>query len=172
MTLLHTTRGLGTTADLAAVGSPAPTPSALHSELPDTHKAAGTARAKLNQLLRGRLTPDSQGTASLILTELVANAVTASGGSGSIWVEIQLTADELLLEVFDRSPGIPCRRMACDLAEDGRGLLLVEELSIHWGWRPEPGGKVVWAIVKAEAAKTPGANQPGTEGAVRAVSAA
>jgi anti-sigma regulatory factor (Ser/Thr protein kinase) len=30
------------------------------------------------------------------------------------------------------------------LAENGRGLLLVELLADSWGWRPENGGKLVW----------------------------
>jgi anti-sigma regulatory factor (Ser/Thr protein kinase) len=30
------------------------------------------------------------------------------------------------------------------LAENGRGLLLVDLLADSWGWRPENGGKLVW----------------------------
>jgi anti-sigma regulatory factor (Ser/Thr protein kinase) len=30
------------------------------------------------------------------------------------------------------------------LAENGRGLLLVDQLADSWGWRPETGGKLVW----------------------------
>jgi hypothetical protein len=39
-----------------------------------------------------------------------------------------------------------------DDAENGRGLLLVQAVSAHWGWQfpQELGGKVVWAQVRAE----------------------
>lgn len=47
---------------------------------------------------------------------------------------------------------MPRPRLADDFAEDGRGLLLIEQLSTAWGWHPAPGGKVVWAVPKTDAA--------------------
>ncbi|MER5642645.1 ATP-binding protein [Kitasatospora sp. NPDC002227] len=88
----------------------------------------------------------------MILTELVANAVAASVITGVITLVAQLMAGELLIEVFDQSPAMPRRRPSDDFAENGRGLLLVEALSTAWGWHPAPGGKVVWAVPKADAA--------------------
>jgi hypothetical protein len=32
-------------------------------------------------------------------------------------------------------------------SERGWGLRIVESLSVHWGWYPEPGGKAVFAIL-------------------------
>ncbi|MGF1425034.1 ATP-binding protein [Kitasatospora sp. LaBMicrA B282] len=147
-----TTQGLGLGTRLAVVGLSGDLPVSLRCELPVGYEAAGTARAQLNRHFADRLTPAEQDSAKLILTELVANAVEASSSSGLIWLEAQLAAGELLLEVFDQSGEVPHRRPADDLAEGGRGLLLVEELSTHWGWRPEPGGKVVWAVARASAA--------------------
>jgi hypothetical protein len=36
-------------------------------------------------------------------------------------------------------------------SESGRGLQIVESLSVHWGWHPEPGGKAVFAVLAKEA---------------------
>ncbi|MGW6919248.1 hypothetical protein ACWGB8_36350 [Kitasatospora sp. NPDC054939] len=38
--------------------------------------------------------------------------------------------------------------------ETGRGLFLVRELAIQWGWSPRPGGvgKFAWCHVAAESA--------------------
>jgi anti-sigma regulatory factor (Ser/Thr protein kinase) len=142
MTPLHTAAGASSTAD---------PPGRLRCELPVTPRAASTARALLGRFLGDHLAPDACGDAGLVLTELVANAVTASPACGAIRIEVRLTAGELLLEVFDGSRATPHHRAADDLAEGGRGLLLVEALSSHWGWRPAPGGgKVVWAAVRTD----------------------
>ena len=37
--------------------------------------------------------------------------------------------------------------------EQGRGLLIVDELSVRWGWNLEDGGKAVYAILAKEAAR-------------------
>jgi hypothetical protein len=41
---------------------------------------------------------------------------------------------------------------ADDDAENGRGLLLVQAVSVRWGWHfpPDIGGKVVWAQILAK----------------------
>ncbi|MFD7438187.1 ATP-binding SpoIIE family protein phosphatase [Streptomyces sp. NPDC059861] len=44
-------------------------------------------------------------------------------------------------------PSLPRSRSAGTTDENGRGLLLVSQLSRRWGCRPIPGGKVVWAEV-------------------------
>ena len=36
-------------------------------------------------------------------------------------------------------------------SEQGRGLQIVEALSAHWGWRPEDGGKAVFAVLARKA---------------------
>jgi hypothetical protein len=87
--------------------------------------------------------------AVLVVTELVANAVAVSSDSASIGLLAHLVGPELLVEVFDRSSDVPRARCTDPLMldEDGRGLLLVAELTRAWGWHPVTGGKVVWALL-------------------------
>jgi anti-sigma regulatory factor (Ser/Thr protein kinase) len=50
--------------------------------------------------------------------------------------------------VADDSPAPPTvRASAHTLAEDGRGLLIVERIADQVGWARTPTGKVVWASV-------------------------
>lgn len=57
----------------------------------------------------------------------------------------------VLIEVADASKSPPVRRgVAGEWSENGRGLAVVEALSARWGWRPEPWGKVVWAVCSSE----------------------
>ncbi|MDQ2814290.1 MAG: ATP-binding protein [Actinomycetota bacterium] len=58
---------------------------------------------------------------------------------------------QLLILVWDASRQPPVRVDASDEAENGRGLMLVEAVSEHWGWCPgeDSDGKFVWAIVQA-----------------------
>jgi anti-sigma regulatory factor (Ser/Thr protein kinase) len=99
--------------------------------------------------------------AELIISELVTNAVQAStdesgnpvyhdGGMAVIRVRLLSDRARLLVEVWDRAPGIPVRRYPKGIEETGRGLALVDALSLTWGWRhvPDPGGKCVWAELR------------------------
>ena len=53
--------------------------------------------------------------------------------------------------VSDSSPHGPIKRDTPSGGEQGRGLQIVEALSARWGWRPEDGGKVVFAVIAREA---------------------
>ena len=57
----------------------------------------------------------------------------------------------VLIEIWDSNPHIPVLMEAETSAEGGRGLTLVDALSIRWSWYfpPEGSGKVVWAEVGA-----------------------
>ncbi len=91
--------------------------------------------------------------AGLILDELVANAVTASERAGDadilvIRVCLITDGDVLTIEVWDQAPGVPQLRNAGPLAESGRGLAIVDDLTRgSWGCQPAIGqrGKCVWA---------------------------
>ncbi|GAA1970382.1 ATP-binding protein [Kitasatospora viridis] len=85
---------------------------------------------------------------SLLVTELVTNAVLHGARRGTlIYLRVVLT-DTLLLEVHDIGAGLPVPR--ADLPADatcGRGLLLVQRLALRWGCRPRGEGylgKAVW----------------------------
>jgi len=57
----------------------------------------------------------------------------------------------MIVAVSDSSPLAPVLHIAAPGSERGRGLQIVEALSAHWGWHPEPGGKAVFAILAGKA---------------------
>ncbi|MFE4358753.1 ATP-binding protein [Kitasatospora sp. NPDC056800] len=90
--------------------------------------------------------------AAVVLDELVSNAVKHARVSKGrrIYVRFEMVVDHLRLEVHDASNEKPVIRRSTGLdAESGRGLCLVEALSVEWGFvpRPEGFGKIVWALV-------------------------
>jgi signal transduction histidine kinase len=82
-----------------------------------------------------------------VVTELVSNAILHAGGNLSFGLHYD--HDTVTVEVTDPSPAIPAKRSAMPLASSGRGLVIVENFAHHWGVRPGPGGKVVWAELEA-----------------------
>jgi len=101
-------------------------------------------------------------TVELVVSELVTNAVHASADrdgrpryseeTGLACVHLRLSTDgrAALIEVWDENamPPAPVEPSLAD--EGGRGLMLVDALTEHWGWSlPSSGrGKIVWALVK------------------------
>lgn len=89
----------------------------------------------------------------LVVSELVANAVTASRAlSGVRPVNLWLQSDgwRVLVLAGDDSPAPPLRVEPRIDAERGRGLLVVETISSAWGWYLATGrglAKIVWAQV-------------------------
>lgn len=94
-----------------------------------------------------------------VVSELVTNAVRASGGLDAnsrhaqharstvrLWLSIE--ADSVMVLVWDGCPLLP-ERQAPGLDDDnGRGLYLVEQFSAAWGCFEiaDQPGKVVWAL--------------------------
>jgi anti-sigma regulatory factor (Ser/Thr protein kinase) len=96
-----------------------------------------------------------------VVSELVTNSVAAARAMPQIGpVRLWLLSDtrNVLIMAWDANTQLPTLTNAGDLAENGRGLLLVQAFSERWGSYPTPqaGGKVVWALIEAE---TP-ASQP------------
>lgn len=86
----------------------------------------------------------------LLVSEVATNALVH--GSGEVVVRVLPTALGLRVEVADDSPVLPRRRTAGPDAEGGRGLGLVDALSVAWGSQREGAGKVVWFEVAHDAA--------------------
>lgn len=120
--------------------------------------AAGVARAFVRQRLTDLKLPGLVEDSALVMSELVTNAVRATGLSEPgvrlhdvreehlIDVQLRVIDSSLFVEVWDRSPQAPVKQQADDESENGRGLVLVEALTRRWGvYRPAAGGKVVWA---------------------------
>ncbi|MEU6037598.1 MULTISPECIES: ATP-binding protein [Actinomadura] len=111
--------------------------------------------------------------ANLVVTELVTNAVKATGildaqayrdytdcprsvpyakliEVGVIRLRLSHAYRHLLVEVWDGCDAPPDEQLPDFDSEGGRGLFIVGALCEQWGWCPaEGGGKVVWAELKA-----------------------
>lgn len=121
--------------------------------------AAGLARLFVRQALHRWRLPLVVENAELVTSELVTNAVHATGLQDTaltypalrdvavLTVRLSVIEPYIRVEVWDTSPELP-RLQSADLeSERGRGLLLVEALARRCGVLPAPDrtGKVVWA---------------------------
>ncbi len=82
----------------------------------------------------------------ICVSELVTNALLhgAPPGRGLLLRLRHGDAGTLRIEVHDSGGGHPRNPDPGGEEESGRGLLLVEALSDHWGVTPRHPGKVVW----------------------------
>jgi anti-sigma regulatory factor (Ser/Thr protein kinase) len=80
--------------------------------------------------------------AALLTTELTTNSVLHA--RTPIDVEITISPAEVRVEVSDAHPSGPRRIAPEDHSTFGRGLVLVEALSDHWGVAHRATGKGVW----------------------------
>jgi anti-sigma regulatory factor (Ser/Thr protein kinase) len=101
------------------------------------------------QVVREWERPDLVETAELLVSELVTNAIRASGGLPDPVIRLWLVSDRsnLVIRVWDGSRGLPVCQDADPDSECGRGLLLVEALSKDWGVYRRGHGKVVWVLI-------------------------
>jgi anti-sigma regulatory factor (Ser/Thr protein kinase) len=81
---------------------------------------------------------------ALMVSELATNAIRHGGSDFEVLVE--LTSDELYVEIADTGGGLPTLRRARPLDASGRGLHIVESLADKWGVRRATSGlgKTVW----------------------------
>ncbi|GAA4609724.1 anti-sigma regulatory factor (Ser/Thr protein kinase) [Actinoplanes octamycinicus] len=116
---------------------------ATQVDVPRGPQAPAAARGAVIDALRGWGLHEQAwlGNVSVVVSELVTNAVLHGGGP--ITLILRLDERGLTLTVADGSPALPHRRDP-DLT-GGRGLMLIEALSSRWGVLHDPGGKRVWA---------------------------
>ena len=92
--------------------------------------------------------------AAIVTSELVTNAVQHVCGNGGKTIGVTLARAgspvAVTVVVSDSSPDGPVKGNTPAGSERGRGLQIVEALSAHWGWRPEDGGKAVFAVLARE----------------------
>ena len=89
-----------------------------------------------------------------VVSELATNAVLHARTEFSLSME--LSDQELRLEVRDGSVSPPVVRRYSAESATGRGLQLLDELTSDWGSLPESGGKVVWCVVRPVDLAPPG----------------
>ena len=120
-----------------------------HIELRALPGSVRTARLHTKNILRRWCLAGLADTAELVVSEIITNAVRAST-PGAQLLRFWLTSDQrsVLIQVWDSDHHRPVRKDVGPDAEAGRGLLLIETLSVQWGWYApeEQGGKVVWAV--------------------------
>jgi anti-sigma regulatory factor (Ser/Thr protein kinase) len=132
-----------------------------HLELPAVPASVPSARQHARSLLREWQMEGLADTAELLVSEMITNAVRASApaeekqrGTGeeprARRMRLQLTSDRhsVLIQVWDADHRLPVRQDAEPDAEAGRGVLLIEALSVQWGFYVPDGqdGKIVWAL--------------------------
>lgn len=91
-------------------------------------------------------------TSELLASELVTNAVRASGWlrtPGQPVIRLWTISDRrsLVIHVWDASSKMPVRRDGSPDQDGGRGLMLVQALAAEWGCYWQASGKVVWAQI-------------------------
>ena len=101
------------------------------------------ARRFVSQALTAVDDDDLTDTVTLLVSELVTNAVLHAGSD--VEVLVRLTATAARVEVTDASARAVAPRDAASDEDSGRGLALVGNLARRWGVREAPGGgKTVW----------------------------
>jgi anti-sigma regulatory factor (Ser/Thr protein kinase) len=113
--------------------------------LPNDPAAVADARAHAERQLEEWGLGAYAFTATLVVSELVTNAVRYS--DGPIDVRLILDGTVVVCEVADDSSTAPHLRHAEEFDEGGRGLYLTWQVSRRWGTRPEPRGKTIWAEI-------------------------
>nr|WP_261557331.1 ATP-binding protein [Frankia tisae] len=120
-------------------------PPATHilAELPYLPSAVPQARRVLREGMRlVQLPEDVRGTAELLVSELVTNAV--KYGQPPLWLLIEMRPGLIHASVSDTSTVLPQRRTAAPDAEGGRGLLVLDALAGSWGTVIAESGKYLW----------------------------
>lgn len=112
--------------------------------LPSEPRAASVARTLLRQWLSAMGLQSVLDDAELVVTELVANAVRY--GRPPLTLQISREGSALRIAVADSDiEHPPAPRDAGEFDTGGRGLRLVEALTVRWGCDIEGDRKLVWA---------------------------
>ena len=115
---------------------------ASEQRLEPTPTAVSQARAMVREVLDAAGRSDLAEIATLLVSELVTNAVLHAGTQ----VHLRLCVDDegLRVEVADGSRHVPIRRRYATTAGTGRGMMMLEQLVADWGVSRRRDGKTVW----------------------------
>jgi|HubBroStandDraft_6_1064221.scaffolds.fasta_scaffold130290_1 anti-sigma regulatory factor (Ser/Thr protein kinase) len=122
--------------------------------LSSTPESAGMARCHVRAALEYHGLGDYASDAEIVTSELVTNALQHAGMDSTQTIAVTLmhirSPDAVAVVVADSSPHPPVRRETTAGSEGGRGLQVIEALSVHWGWNPDDTGKEVFAVLARE----------------------
>ena len=90
--------------------------------------------------------------ASLLVSELVTNAVRHARGIDVVTVNLHAGRTWLRIEVQDTDRRWPQPRIPGRFDESGFGFILVDALASNWGVRETEAGKAVWAELDTRSA--------------------
>jgi len=94
--------------------------------------------------------------ATLLVSELVTNAIRHARGTDVVTVDLHAGRTWLRIEVLDTDRHWPQPRVPDRFDESGFGFILVEALSGNWGVRETEAGKAVWAELDTRQGSGPG----------------
>lgn len=129
-----------TSAGPASIGTPG------YSEtMPCEPESARRARLLISAALNTWGIGDLVDTATLVVSELVGNSAQHTP-CRLLRVTVSRPAPHRVkIAVTDKSRTVPGMTSPANDAEEGRGLFLVDVLSLRWGYDPQRWGKTVWA---------------------------
>lgn len=116
----------------------------MHSqkmELPNELTSCTIARRFVQRVL-AHATEDLRSNASLLVSEVVANAVLHA--KGPVTIEVEQRGSAYRIAVSDESKLAPTTKGYGADETTGRGLHLLDCLAAAWGWNRTQSGKVVW----------------------------
>jgi anti-sigma regulatory factor (Ser/Thr protein kinase) len=158
--------GLGS----ALVSDDAMAAGSVSRSLPSSLAAVREARNVVQDVLASWSAESIFDDVALVASELVANALRHGlqldqkyPADGGIQISLVSTGSHVICAVTDPSEQPPVRRPPDPLAGSGRGLQLIESLSLCWGWTVLEGGanasapasgKSVWAIFPLSLARS------------------
>jgi PAS domain S-box-containing protein len=117
----------------------------VERRLPARPTSVSEARALVRRVLSDADQADLEDTATLLVSEVVTNAILHAGTP--IRVAVRVESGCLRVEVEDGSAHLPVLRDYAATAGTGRGLLLLDQLVDDWGVRRHAEGKTVWFVI-------------------------
>jgi serine phosphatase RsbU (regulator of sigma subunit)/PAS domain-containing protein len=128
-----------------------PFPMRVHQTFAAAERSVAEARRFTRQTLQEWGAVDLVDSASLIVSELVTNALVHTGTPAL--VTLTLHGPDLRIDVEDRHPGriIPIVTIPTpDTSEHGRGMVITRSLSSAWGVEYTAAMKRVWALCRSD----------------------
>jgi serine/threonine-protein kinase RsbW len=110
--------------------------------------SVAASRRYVRDVLRGHPLADIDAV-ELMVSELATNSV--KHAHSDFKVTINDSKGEIRVEVRDTGRGQPVLRFPAPTEPSGRGLRIVEALSLAWGTADSPHGKTVWFTVPSQA---------------------